>query len=182
MADQIILPEGWTYFAHRTNTARWQEDPFSMDEIVIKNLMSVVTERDVYQELRDYGPTHFQSYSSGTGKPFEIRTLICTPLAVRSMSDDNPMKSIMYNEFYFDKNNFGGCRGLRHHSIPKGEELVVLGIGDYDEVFDHDSNIIWTIPKRFIDFYKKELLKGTNRVIDIKKAPSQGQIEGLMHK
>ena len=26
--EQILIPEGWTYFAHRTNTSKWEKNPF----------------------------------------------------------------------------------------------------------------------------------------------------------
>ncbi len=161
----VVIPEGWTYFAHRTNTERWQEEPFSKTSIHLTKLMSVVTERDIYRELEDYGPDHYQGYSSGNGTPFEIRCLICNLPYLRTLSDDNEMKGVMLHEFYYDRRNFGGCYGQRHHSIPKDEELVVLGISDYDEVFKKRTKIIWTIPKRFIKFYKEEVNKNNNRII-----------------
>ena len=76
----------------------------------------------------------------------------------------------MMKEFYYDRRNFGGVYGQRHHSIPPKEELVVLGIGNYDEVFEREENIIWTIPKRFLDFYKSELQKNNVRVLEINKS------------
>lgn len=161
----VIIPEGWTYFAHQTNTARWQNDPFIEKSINITKLMSVVTESDIYYELRDYGPNYHQSYNFGEGTPFEIRCLICSLPYVRKLSDDNEMKNIMLHEFYYDRRNFGGCYGQRHHSIPKDEELVILGISDYDEVFHRSKKIIWTIPKRFVKFYQEEVSKNNNRVI-----------------
>lgn len=161
----VIIPEGWTYFAHRTNTDRWQNDPFSETAINITKLMSVVTENDIYLELKHYGSNYRQSYSFGTGMPFEIRCLICSLPYLRTLSDDNEMKTIMLKEFYYDRRNFGGCYGQRHHSIPEKEELFVLGVSDYDEVFQRSKKIIWTIPKRFIKFYQEELNKDNNRVI-----------------
>lgn len=170
MDNKIIIPEGWTYYAHRTNTARWSTDPFNENIITVNKLMSVVTESDIYQELSHYGKSHFQAYSTGTGEPFEIRCLICDLSHLRTMDDNNELKQIMLKEFYFDKRNFGGCYGQRHHSIPKDEELVVLGIGNHDEVFDKEQKIIWTIPKRFIEFYKEEIKKNYLRTIDIQKS------------
>ncbi len=151
---QIVIPEGWTYFAHRSNTERWNEDPFAMSTIVTNKLTSVVTERDIYDELNSYGRSHVRGYSTGNGTPFEIRCLICGLPYLRTLTDESSIKTMMMKEFYYDRNNFGGVYGQRHHSIPKGEELVVLGIGDYDEVFKRETKIIWVIPKRFIDFYK----------------------------
>ena len=63
----------------------------------------------------------------------------------------------MLKEYYYDRRNFGGCYGQRHHSIPTKEELIVIGVGNHDEVFNRDEKIIWTIPERFIEFYKKEI-------------------------
>ena len=34
--NQIIIPEGWTFFAHRTNTDRWSEEPFDKQSIEVK--------------------------------------------------------------------------------------------------------------------------------------------------
>ena len=155
--NQIIIPEGWTYYAHRTNTSRWENDPFKMDIITTNKIMSVVTENEIYQELRDYGKNYLHSYTSGQGEPFEIRCLICSLPYLRTLDDENEMKKIMLKEFYYDRRNYGGCYGQRHHSIPPKEELLVIGIGNHDEVFDREENIIWTIPKRFIDFYKQEI-------------------------
>ena len=166
--EEIIIPEGWTYFAHRTNTEKWDNNPFELDKIVIKKLMSVVTEGDIYQELKRYGRDYTFGYSIGKGDPFEIRTLICTKNYLSNLSDEN-MKNIMYHEFYYDKNNFGGMGGQRHHSIPKGEELIILGFGEYDEIYEKPKNIIWTIPKRFLEFYKKEILKNNYRVVSLKE-------------
>ncbi len=165
--DQIIIPEGWTYYAHRTNTSRWDKDPFKMDIITTNKIMSVVTERDIYQELKDYGDNYLLGYSTGQGEGFEIRCLICTLPYLRTLDDKNEIKNIMLNEFYYDKRNFGGCYGQRHHSIPPKEELIVIGIGNHDEVFDRDEKIIWTIPKRFLEFYQKEIGNKKNRLIDI---------------
>lgn len=165
--NQIIIPEGWTYFAHRTNTDKWEEDPFNEKVITIKRIMSVVTEHEIYQELMHYGKNHLQGFSVGKGEPFEIRCLICDPQHLRALDDSNELKNVMLKEFYFDRRNFGGCYGQRHHSIPPKEELVVIGISDYDEVFDKPTKIIWTIPRRFIDFYKEEVNNNKNRTIEL---------------
>lgn len=167
--NQILIPNGWTYFAHRTNTERWQENPFNLKKIIVGKIMSVVTESDIHQELMHYGKNHLQGYSIGKGEPFEIRCLICNIPYIRSLSEDNELKNIMLKEFYFDKRNFGGCYGQRHHSIPPKEELVVVGIGEYDEIFDQQKKIIWTIPKRFIDFYIEDIKKGNNKILELKK-------------
>ena len=167
--DKIIIPEGWTYYAHRTNTERWTTNPFNEDIIIIKQLMSVVTESDIYQELNHFGPNHLHGYGTGQGESFEIRCLICDLPYLRSLDDSNDIKNIMLKEFYYDRRNFGGVYGQRHHSIPKGEELIVLGIGTHDEVFDNEQHIIWTIPKRFIKFYEEEIKKDNFRVIDIQE-------------
>ena len=165
---QIIIPHGWTYFAHRTNTEKWEIDPFEEKSITLKRIMSVVTEREIYQEIEDYGIDHTLGFSSGKGEPFEIRCLICQLPYLRSMYDSMDIKNIMLKEFYFDRRNFGGMSGQRHHSIPEGEELVVLGIGEYDEAYDKEKKIIWTIPKRFIEFYKTEVERYQSRGISLK--------------
>ena len=167
--NQIIIPEGWTYYAHRSNTSRWDNDPFKLSTITTNKIMSVVTERDIYQELSNYGENHLLGYSMGQGEPFEIRCLICSLSYLRTLDDKDEIKNIMLKEYYFDRRNFGGCYGQRHHSIPPKEELVVIGVGNYDEVFKREEKIIWTIPRRFIDFYKKEIENKKNRVIDIQK-------------
>lgn len=69
----------------------------------------------------------------------------------------------------YDKNNFGGAYGYRHHSIPRGEELVIIGFSDYDEVYDREGNIIWTVPKRLFEFYNQELDKGDVRGVNLKR-------------
>ena len=167
--NQIIIPEGWTYYAHRTNTSRWDNNPFDMDVITTNKLVSVVTEREIYQELKDYGENYLLGYSSGQGEPFEIRCLICDLSYLKSLDDDNQVKNIMLKEYYYDRRNFGGCYGQRHHSIPPKEELIVIGVGNHDEVFNRDEKIIWTIPRRFLDFYVGEIEKKKNRVIDIQQ-------------
>lgn len=177
-AKKVIIPEGWTYYAHRSNTERWEEDPFNSDKIVVNKIMSVVTEDDIYQELSHYGMRHLQGYSTGNGEPFEIRCLICKESYLRSLDDNNELKEVMLKEFYYDRRNFGGCYGQRHHSIPPKEELIVLGIGDHDEVFDRDKRIIWTIPRRFLSFYKNEIEQKENRVIDIVR-PNEEKNKGL---
>ena len=101
MDEKIVLPEGWTYFAHRTNTERWDIDPFSQKSIIVNKLMSVVTEREIHSELLRYGKNYFQGYTTGKGTPFEIRCLICDMPTIRNMSPNNEMKDIMYKEFYF---------------------------------------------------------------------------------
>lgn len=166
--EQILIPEGWTYFAHRTNTSKWDTNPFECKKITLSKIMSVVTEGDIYQELKRNGFESPKSYSLGEGEPFEIRCLICTQQYLGQMANQE-MKDIMLKEFYYDKNNFGGAYGRRHHSIPKGEELVILAFSDYDEVFDRESNIIWTIPKRFLKFYEEEIDKGDVRGISLLK-------------
>ena len=113
------------------------------------------------------------AYSTGKGEPFEIICLICDLQHVMALDDDNSMKNIMLKEFYYDRRNFGGCYGQRHHSIPPKEELVIIGFGNYDEVFEKERKIIWTIPRRFLEFYKKEIEKGNNRVIEIRKKQTQ---------
>lgn len=168
-SNKVVIPEGWTYFAHRTNTANWDTDPFNTDLILIKKIMSVVTERDIYCELRSYGKNHLLSYSTGKGEPFEIRCLICDLMYLRNL-ENFEVKDAMLKEFYYDRRNFGGCYGQRHHSIPPKEELVVIGVGNYDEVFERETKIIWTIPRRFLEFYKTELLKENSRVIDTDKS------------
>ena len=177
MDNKIIIPDGWTYYAHRTNTEKWTNNPFNDNLIKVNKLMSVVTESDIYQELNHYGKNHFQAYSMGHGEPFEIRCLICDLRHLRTMDDNNEIKQIMLKEFYFDKRNFGGCYGQRHHSIPKDEELVVIGIGNHDEVFDKEQKIIWTIPRRFIDFYKEEIKNNNYRTIDIKQINNHNRLK-----
>ena len=168
--NQIIIPQGWTYFAHRTNTERWDENPFEMKSIMVKKIMSVVTEREIYQDVSQYGKGGSKGYDRGNGRSFEIRTLICGLPYLRSLTDDMPIKTMMLKEFYYDRRNIGGAYGQRHHSIPEGEELMVLGIGTYDEVYNRAATIIWTIPKRFMDFYQAEINKDDNRVIDLGNA------------
>ena len=165
--EMIMIPEGWTYFAHRTNTERWQEDPFHMSTITIKKIMSAIPENEVYQEANRPGAMHIQGYALGKGTPFEIRCLIGSLPYIKALDDSNEIKNGMLKEFYYDRRNYGGCGGQRHPSIPPKEELVVLGIGEYDEVYKEPRKIIWTIPKRFIPLYKKELEKGENRIIDL---------------
>lgn len=167
---EIIIPEGWTYFAHRSNTERWKVNPLEMSTITVNKgrVMSVVTEFEIHQELEHYGKKSIKSYNSGNGTPFEIRCLIPDRQYVYALPNSE-LKEVMLKEFYYDKRNFGGCYGQRHHSIPPEEELIVLARGNHDEVFDNDANIIWTIPKRFIDFYKEEVAKGNNRVIEVDK-------------
>lgn len=164
--DKIVIPEGWTYFAHRTNTDKWDEDPFDSDKITIKKIMSVVTEKEIHEELEMYGKDHLQGYSTGQGEPFEIRCLICALPYLQSLDDNDEIKSAMLKEFYYDRRNIGGCYGQRHHSIPPEEELIILGIGTHDEVFDSDKKIIWTIPRRFLEFYKEEIENKKIRAID----------------
>lgn len=166
--EEIIIPEGWTYFAHRTNSSKWSDNPFNKEKLILNKIMSVVTEGDIYQELKRYGKDYTFGYSLGEGRPFEIRTLICKKNYLNNLSDEN-MKNIMYHEFYYDRNNFGGMGGWRHHSIPKGEELIVLGYGKYDEVYEKEKDIIWTIPKRFLEFYKKEIAKNDYRVVSLEE-------------
>ncbi len=178
---EIVIPEGWTYFAHRTNTERWNTDPFTIDVIITNKLMSVVTEKDIYQEVRHYGIKK-PGYTSGKGIPFEIRSLICELPYLRSMEDDFDMKNIMLNEFYYDKRNLGGARGARHHSIPKDEELVVLGIGKYNEVTGQENNIILTIPRRFMGFYRDEVQKSNNTIIPLEKRSANLKIDSSRSK
>jgi hypothetical protein len=75
----------------------------------------------------------------------------------------------MLNGFYFDKHNIGGAGGQRHHSIPKGEELVVLGTSQFDEIYQKEKKVIWTIPKRFLDLYIRDINKGKNRIVEIEE-------------
>lgn len=171
--NKIIIPEGWTYFVHRSNTDRWKINPLEASKIDVNPILNVITEADLYGYIRAYGKTSTKGFNLGKGKPFEIRCLITDLKHVRSMDDSLPIKNIMLHEFYFDRNNYGGCAGQRHHSIPKGEELVVLAIGNYDEVYECDANIIWVIPRRFISFYEEEIKKGNYRTIDINKIESK---------
>lgn len=166
--EQILIPEGWTYFAHRTNTSKWETNPFEGKSITLTKLMSVVTERDIYEELRKNGFEAPKGYSLGEGEPFEIRCLICAQRYLNQINDSK-IKEIILKEFYYDKNNFGGAYGHRHHSIPRGEELVIIGFSDYDEVYDREANIIWTIPRRLLEFYNQELDKGEVRGISLKR-------------
>ena len=166
--NKIIIPEGWTYYAHRTNTERWQNDPFNMEAITVEKIMSVVTEKEIYEELKHYGKKHLHGYNTGQGDPFEIRCLICSEPYLKKLDDSCDIKNIMLKEFYYDRRNIGGCYGQRHHSIPPKEELIIIGVGEHDEIFDNDKKIIWTIPKRFIKFYIEEINKGNNRIIEIR--------------
>lgn len=165
--DKILIPEGWTYFAHRTNTSRWPEDPFSKKSIITNKVVSVITEHDIYKDIEDYGKNKLLAYALGKGEPFEIRCPICDLSYIRSMPEGTEIRDIMLKKFYFDKKNFGGERGMRHHSIPKNEELIVIGIGNYDETYERESKIIWVIPKSYVDFYKEEIKKGNNREIGL---------------
>jgi len=180
--NNIVIPTGWTYFAHRTNTEKWSKNPFELETINIDRLMSVVTERDIHKELEDYGPNHFQCYSSGEGIPFEIRCLICNLPYLRDMDDNLDEKNIMLKEFYYDRRNFGGVGGQRHHSIPKGEELIVLGIGEIDEVFGREKKIIWTIPRRLLELYGKDIKKNGYRIISLAKTENLIQSENIPKK
>ena len=74
--EQILIPKGWTYYAHRTNTEKWSSNPFNEKVIVINKLMSVVTEKEIYQEKNHYGVNHMQAYNVEKGEAFEIRCLI----------------------------------------------------------------------------------------------------------
>jgi len=171
--NQIIIPEGWTYFAHRTNTERWENDPFNESLITVNKLMSVITEDDIYREVRHYGKNHLQGYSTGKGVPFEIRCLICSLPYLSKLDNESNIKNIMMKEFYYDRRNFGGCAGQRHHSIPKDEQLMVIGVGEYDEVYERNQKIIWTIPKRFLEIYKNDIMKNNNRIINLESLENE---------
>ena len=161
----IIIPDGWTYFVHRTNTAKWDTNPFTSETIKLNKLMSTKTENDVLDEVKHFGRKNIVGYSNGQGEPFEIRTLICSLNYLKNVEED--LKNIMYNEFYFDRMNLGGARGQRHPSMPKGEELFVLGYGNYDPEHGCERKIIWTIPSRFLSFYKNEIEKDNNRYVGL---------------
>lgn len=163
----IKIPKGWTYFVHRSNTERWNENPFELDTINIRRTMSAITERDVYRDIDHFGYRTHVGYTTGKGSPFEIRSLICDLQYLREMDDIVPEKEMMLKCFYFDRKNFGGMQGQRHPSMPTGEELVVIGIGNFDEAYKNEKKIIWTISSRFIDFYKKELLSNGYRIISL---------------
>ena len=165
--SEIFIPDGWTYFAHRSNTSKWESNPLGEQSIIVKKLMSVVMESDIYQDANNRGKNRMHGYSLGTGTPFEIRCLICNLQYLRSLDNSSDIKNVMLNEFYYDRRNIGGCYGRRHHSIPKGEELMVIGLGEYDEINECEQKIIWTIPKRFIDLYRKDIMKNNNRVIGL---------------
>jgi len=165
--EHLLIPEGWTFFAHRSNTARWNENPFNKDIIKTDRLISVVTESDIKYDIEIRGKSRILGYTSGDGEPFEIRCLMCSYSYMKTMSDDNPLKSIIHNEYYFDKNNFGGAGGQRHHSIPKNDELFVITHADYDPEYERESNIIWVIPKRFINQFKEDLQKGNNKMVPL---------------
>ena len=33
--NQVVIPDGWTYYTHRTNTERWSNNTFEKDIIVV---------------------------------------------------------------------------------------------------------------------------------------------------
>ena len=175
----IVIPKGWTYFAHRTNTSKWANNPFESNTITTNKIMSVVTEKEIYEEISQYSKKHKQGYSFGKGEPFEIRCLICDLPYLNSLDKESPLKKAMLSEFYYDRRNIGGCYGQRHHSIPPNEKLVVVGIGEYDEVYKQDKKIIWTIPERFIDFYKEAISKEDIRLISLNKPEELNNIIDL---
>ena len=164
--EEIIIPEGWTYFVHRTNTDKWQTDPFNGESIKLNKLMCVVSEKEVHREIEHFGKIGGTTYSNGNGQPFEIRTLICE-LPYSKTIEDKELSDLIHKKFYFDRMNFGGAYGMRHPSIPKGEELIILGYGEYDPEYECEKKIIWTIPKSLYTFYQKEIEKGNNRYVGL---------------
>ena len=165
MADEVIIPEGWTFFSHNTNSERWNEDILNISEIVVNpnKVMSVITERDIYDYYQHYGNRANFVYSGGKGTPIEIRCLICDRNCLDSLPFE--IKELMSTKFYYDRDNFGGAYGQRHHSIPQGEKLIVLAVSDIDNINGAEKHIIWAIPISYIDYYEAEVNKGNNRII-----------------
>lgn len=165
MHNEIKIPLGWTFFSHNTNSERWNEDIAIKSEIIVnpKHVMSVITEEDIYGYYRQYGNRANMSYNNGKGIPIEIRCLISDRKHLEFLPSD--IKEIMHSRFYYDRNNYGGVYGQRHHSIPKGEKLIVLATSDKDDISGIEKLIIWTIPESYKDYYDSEVKKGNNRII-----------------
>jgi hypothetical protein len=165
----VLIPNGWTYFVHRSNTEHWNEEDLYKNIIKVKedNLMSVEKEEDLYDYIRTYGENAYMEvppFSYGDGIPFEIRCLI--PRIEHAPFVPEDIKEQMISKFYFDNDNYVGEYGRRHPSIPAGEELAVLGRSTVDNMFNNERNIIWVLPTRFKDFYVEEIRKDNNRVIN----------------
>lgn len=164
----VLIPNGWTYFVHRSNTDHWNEEDLYKNIIKVKedNLMCVETERDLYDYITISGKEAYleiPAYSYGDGIPFEIRCLIPRLEQTPVLPED--IKEQVLSKFYFDNDNYMGEYGRRHPSIPAGEELAVLGRSTVDNMFNNERNIIWVLPTRFKDFYVEEIRKDNNRVI-----------------
>lgn len=151
--ENVFVPEGWTYFTHRSNTKRWEGLEFEkVKNITVSKTMSAITEDDVYRDIAHYGREHRPGYTSGDGKPFEIRVLIPKLETLKTIGDP-VIERYIYNNFYFDRLNIGGVQGKRHPSIATDEILDILKFGQFDEAYQRNGNILWAVPESYKLFY-----------------------------
>ena len=166
MKKEINIPNGWTYFIHGTNTSKWKENINVLDHFSTTSELSCITEQDAKEEIQN-GISTTKDYSSGKGKPFEIRCLIYKD-CIRHQDVNNLKDRLSPNEIkrlakYYFNNIFGG----RHECVPRKTRLIKIGKSEKNELTGEEKDVLWFVPEEFYDRYLEDCEKYPDRQVEL---------------
>lgn len=182
MHEQPVIPIGWTYLAHGSNTGRWKPDEVGKD-FVVTSPLCCVTKQDMETDKRHGFKGSVYTYSAATANPFQIRVLFFKNIVRYRMPDCAQVEKELSEETIHDITKYYSYQGWRHPAVPSKTKLVKIAQTDYDEVYDRSGQTIyWYVPEKYMDAYKKAVakerapnllvaLKDKNRGV-VKKSPA----------
>lgn len=165
-----LLPNGWTFMIHGSNTSQWNKEVLNSDSFVVKGNEAGLycVEKDKAIENQRNGSNvskmHSEKNQKEGEKNIEIRCLIYKDL--RRQKDREQFLGKLTDEEINVVNEFHTNKPY-YPAIPNGMKLIKIAQTEFDEITQEDKDIIWYIPEKFLEHYQEDcgLDKETRKTI-----------------
>lgn len=156
-----ILPEGWTFLIHGTNTSQWKEEQIQADVFIVKNRIEAglfCVERDKAIKNQKDGSNvselHSKIKEENGEKDFEIRCLIYEDL--RMKQNQEKIKSKLTEEEIKDITNYHVLRPY-YPVVPNNTKLIKIATTEFDDITKVDKKILWYVPEKYLQHYMEDI-------------------------
>ena len=152
--ESVIIPKGWTYLIHGTNSEKLHINLLKEDDFVITGLGLCVVEKEqaVKDASRGFNTSeNFQARQEGGSVPFEMRILFYKE-CIRNQDTDGlkqklPQETLEDIKKYYFKNIKEG----RHPLVPPKTKLIKIM-----QRKENGIDVIYYVPEKYIDEYMKD--------------------------
>lgn len=151
-----VLPDGWTYLIHGSNTSQWNKNILKEDSFVVKGneagLYCVEREKAIENEKSgsNVSELHSEINSKEGESAFEIRCLIYKDL--RRKKDREEFEGKLTSEEIEDINNYHINKPY-YPAIPNKTKLIKIATTEFDEITNTEKEILWYVPEDYLQHY-----------------------------